>query len=209
MRSVRRVACSLALLVAALPAQVFAEDVEPEIIGVEYETRISGAGVVSAEDDVDPRAAAVDAAAQESAAESTERAALALGRARAAQAAAGPGGEAGSLPGFVEENDLRVVDVRRASDPNAALVATLDSTGRRRSFEEPLRLPTDADVLPMTFGEVPRRLSAAKPAYGELLSLAAAALGFPATEFDAGFRISVKDPPQLSTLSLRWLLAGA
>lgn len=99
--------------------------------------------------------------------------------------------------------------VRRASDPNAALVATLDSTGRRRSFEEPLRLPTDADVLPMTFGEVPRRLSAAKAAYGELLSLAAAALDFPAAEFDAGFRISVKDPPQLSTLSLRWLLAGA
>jgi len=137
MRSVRRVACSLALLVAALPAQVFAEDVEPEIIGVEYETRISGAGVVSAEDDVDPRAAAIDAAAQESAAESTERAALALGRARAAQAAAGPGGEAGSLPGFVEENDLRVVDVRRASDPTGSLIVVQLSreAGGTRPFE--------------------------------------------------------------------------
>ncbi len=61
----------------------------------------------------------------------------------------------------------------------------------------------------MKFGEVPRRLTAAKSAYGDLLSLAAAAMGFPATDFESGFRISVKDPPMPSTLSLRWLLAGA
>lgn len=99
-------------------------------------------------------------------------------------------------------------EVRRGSDPNAALFATLDSTGRRRAFEEPLRLPIDADVLPMAFGDVPRRLSAARSAYGDLLRLGAKALGHSAKDFNAGFRISVKNPPQVSTLSLRWRLAG-
>ncbi len=99
-------------------------------------------------------------------------------------------------------------EVRRGSDPNAALFATLDSTGRRRAFEEPLRLPIDAEVLPMAFGETPRRMSAARSAYGDLLRLAAKALGHSAKDFNAGFRISVKNPPQLSTLSLRWRLAG-
>jgi hypothetical protein len=98
-------------------------------------------------------------------------------------------------------------EVRRGSDPNAAMFATLDSTGRRRAFEEPIRLPTDAEVEPMGFGEVPRSLRRAGPDYAQLLDLAAKALGATARDFGEGFRISVKNPPIPSTLSLRWRLA--
>jgi type IV pilus assembly protein PilQ len=111
MRPFHRVVLSLAVLAAALPAAALADD-EVEIVGVEYETRISGSGVVAAKTDADPRAAAIDDAAHESAAASTERAAAALERARGAQA--------GSA-GFSPEEDLRVVDVRRASDPTGSL----------------------------------------------------------------------------------------
>ena len=127
MRSFHRVVLSLALLVAALPVTAIADD-EVEIVGVEYETRISGSGVVAAENDVDPRAAAIDDAAHESAAASTERAAQALDRARSAQAGA---------TGFAPEEDLRVVDVRRASDPTGSLfVAQLSrAAGSTTPFE--------------------------------------------------------------------------
>jgi type IV pilus assembly protein PilQ len=119
MRSFPRVALSLSLLLAAIPASAFADDAQPEIVSVEHETRISGSGVVSAENDVDPRAAAMDAAAaQPSAAASNQRAAAALDRAQSAQAA---GAASTAAPSFTPEDDLRVVDVRRASDPTGSL----------------------------------------------------------------------------------------
>lgn len=99
-------------------------------------------------------------------------------------------------------------EVRRGSDPNAALFATLDPTGRRRAFEEPLRLPTDAEVLPMGLGDVPRSALASADAHRALLSLAATALGTSTKDFVDGFRISLKNPPMPSTLSLRWRLAS-
>lgn len=119
MRSLPRVAICLGLLLAAPAA--FADDDAPEIVGVEYETRVGGAGVISAENNVDPRAAAMDAAAADSAAASNERAAAALDRARSAQAAASTGETIGAAPSFVPEDELRVVDVRRASDPTGSL----------------------------------------------------------------------------------------
>ena len=134
MRSFHRVAWTVSLLLAASTSSAFADDAQPEIIGVEYETRVSGAGVISAETDVDPRAAAMDAAAQESPAASNQRAAQALERAQSAQAAAG---EPGPQPGFAQEADLRVVDVRRASDPTGSLVVVQLSreAGATRPFE--------------------------------------------------------------------------
>ncbi|MBY0278426.1 type IV pilus secretin PilQ [Candidatus Binatia bacterium] len=118
MRSLPRVAICLGLLLAAPAA--FADDDAPEIVGVEYETRVGGAGVISAENNVDPRAAAMDAAAADSAANSNQRAAAALDRASSAQAAS-TGETTGAPPSFVPEDELRVVDVRRASDPTGSL----------------------------------------------------------------------------------------
>lgn len=135
MRSVHRVAVAVSLVLAAsgLPARAD-DEAAPEIVGVEYRTQVSGAGVISAEDDVDPRAAAMDAAAADSAAASNERAAQALERAQAAQASAG---EPGARPSFSAEDDLRVVDVRRASDPTGSLVVVQLSreAGATRPFE--------------------------------------------------------------------------
>ena len=131
MRSFHRVAVAVSLVLAAsgLPARAD-DEVAPEIVGVEYRTHVSGAGVISAENDVDPRAAAMDAAATDSAAASNERAAQALERAQTAQAS-------GSRPSFSAEDDLRVVDVRRASDPTGSLVVVQLSreAGATRPFE--------------------------------------------------------------------------
>ena len=55
MRSFRRVAVAVSLVLAAsgLPARAD-DEAAPEIVGVEYKTQVSGAGVISAQDDVDP-----------------------------------------------------------------------------------------------------------------------------------------------------------
>jgi type IV pilus assembly protein PilQ len=135
MRSFHQVALADSLVLAAsgLPARAD-DEAAPEIVGVEYRTQVSGSGVISAENDVDPRAAAMDAAAADSPATSTQRAAQALDRAQAAQAS---GGASGSRPSFAAEDDLRVVDVRRASDPTGSLVVVQLSreAGATRPFE--------------------------------------------------------------------------
>lgn len=117
---------------------------EVEIIGVEYETRVGGSGVVSAENDVDPRVLEMENQAREqavaAAAASNARAEQALLRAENAQATAqAEGGVApsGSPPAFAEEDDLRVLDVRRASDSaGSVIVAQLSrDAGSATAFE--------------------------------------------------------------------------
>jgi len=95
------VSAGLSVVLAVAPA-TRADDQQLEIVGVEYETRIGGAGVISAENDVDPRQIAID-----------------------------------NAPAFVEEEDLRVVDVRRASDSaGSVIVAQLSrDAGTASSFE--------------------------------------------------------------------------
>ena len=58
MRSFHRVAVAVSLVLAASGLPARADDEAPEIVGVEYQTHVSGSGVISAENDVDPRAAA-------------------------------------------------------------------------------------------------------------------------------------------------------
>jgi len=139
LRGTARTALALGFLLAIAPAAA-AEEVE--IVGVEYETRVGGAGVVSAENDVDPRVVAMEneahAQAAASVAASNDRAEQALLRAENAQAAhqAAPA-PAGSPPSFMEEEDLRVLDVRRASDSAGSVIVTQLSrdAGTASAFE--------------------------------------------------------------------------
>jgi len=132
---------ALGLLLALAPTFAHADEVE--IVGVEYETRIGGAGVVSAENDVDPRVIEMEnqarAQAAASAATSNARAEQALLRAENAQAAATAGGAApvGSAPAFAEEEDLRLLDVRRASDSGGSVIVAQLSrdAGTATAFE--------------------------------------------------------------------------
>lgn len=134
-------ALPLSILLVLSPVFAAAQD-QPEIVGVEYETRVSGAGVISAENDVDPRVLAMENAAREeaaaTAAAANSRAEQALLRAENVQAAhASAPAPSGGPPAFAGEEELRVVDVRRASDSaGSVIVAQLSrDAGEASAFE--------------------------------------------------------------------------
>jgi len=142
--------CATMLLAAACAAR----QTGPEIVGVEHETRIGGSGIVSATDDLSGRELApADASAvgDGTAADGASRAADALARTEAAQQAAQPGDavQASAPPAFAEEDDLRVLDVRRASDAGGSVfVVQLSRDAASSSWFElsaPRRCVVDVD----------------------------------------------------------------
>jgi hypothetical protein len=139
----RPAAIPLCIGLALFPAACAARQPQPEIVGVEYETHVGGAGVISAESDSaaprlasanDPASPASVAAAADSS-ERTEQAVLRAERARQGSSAAPP--TAGAAPAVVEEDELRVVDVRGASDSGGSVIVAQLSrdAGDESSFE--------------------------------------------------------------------------
>ena len=143
-RDWRPAAIPLCIGLALFPVACAAR--QPEVVGVEYETRVSGPGVISADTgnaavahqiasaNEPPSAAAVAAAA-----ESSDRAEQAVLRAENARAGAHAAPQTASAPppSFVEEDELRLVDVRRASDSaGSVIVAQLSrDASDQSSFE--------------------------------------------------------------------------
>ncbi|MEW6271746.1 MAG: AMIN domain-containing protein, partial [Thermodesulfobacteriota bacterium] len=135
----RRATAPLCVVAVVATGSCAARQQSPEIVGVDYETRVSGSGVVAAETDSDGRtietpeaqAAAEAPAAAADGPSSVQSAALAASDAeqalrRAEAAASGSAsvepGAAAPPPAFVEEEELRLVDVRRASDSAGTVV---------------------------------------------------------------------------------------
>jgi type IV pilus secretin PilQ/predicted competence protein len=132
-RWLRRATAPLCAAVVLATGSCAARQQPPEVVGVDYETRVSGAGVVSAETDSDGRTIEPPAAAAEAqsgsvaaAAAATSDAEQALLRAENAARDAAPASAepvpASPPPAFVQEDELRVVDVRRASDSAGSVI---------------------------------------------------------------------------------------
>ena len=97
-------------------------------------------------------------------------------------------------------------DIARDSDPSAALVASLAISGWRRKLVEPIRLPLEEEVSEVPVGSLPKSLAKLLPTYRRLLSCGADAAQTQLHDYRC-FRITIKNPPILSTIAMRWRLA--
>lgn len=97
-------------------------------------------------------------------------------------------------------------DIARGSDPSAALFASLAISGWRRRLEEPIRLPLEEEVMEVPVGSLPKSLAKLLPTYHALLTRGARAVHTALSDYRC-FRITIKNPPLLSTIALRWRLA--
>ena len=97
-------------------------------------------------------------------------------------------------------------DIARDSDPSAALFASLAISGWRRKLVEPIRLPLEEEVSEVPVGSLPRSLAKLLPTYHRLLTCGADAAHTKLQDYRC-FRITIKNPPLLSTIAMRWRLA--
>ena len=97
-------------------------------------------------------------------------------------------------------------DIARDSDPSAALFASLAISGWRRKLVEPIRLPLEEEVSEVPVGSLPKSLTKLLPTYRRLLTCGADAAHTKLQDYRC-FRITIKNPPLLSTIAMRWRLA--